>query len=274
MRRTLQAVGIGNAKPIPTSHARQLTNRRAQFLVASILVFILGSAASACAQFEDLYPGFFQLQKPSILDAVLYGGGFGSPKYGAIQEGFQLDQSVTPYFNLVGRVTGYQLWVGDHFENPLVPGEGHSHQLDFGRLQAGAEFALYPGTRFFLLGGDNVGASHAAVIEGDLSSWLFTHTRHPINFSFSASHDYQNHVTNAEIDTLVVAVSTANYLFTAGAGGAIYQGGQIEQVGGQGGVDLGVYFRRWSFGVEVQSGYGNADGYSQLSFIKQLDFAE
>jgi hypothetical protein len=269
-----QAVGIAEVKPIPASRARWLTNGGAQLLPAFVLVFVLGLAPSASAQFENLYPGFFQLQKPSILDAVLFGGGFGSPKYGTIQEGFQLDQSITPYFNLVGRVTGYQLWVGDHFENPLAPGEGHSHQLDFGRLQAGAEFALYPGTRFFLLGGGDVGASHAAVIEGDLSSWLFTHTRHPINFSFSASHDSENHVTNAEIDLQVVALSTANYLFTAGAGGAIYQGGQISQVGGQGGVDLGVYFRNWGFGVAVQSGYGDADGFSQLSFIKQFDFAE
>src|SRR5690348_11878501 len=165
-----------------------------------IVACIWGSTGIARAQFQNLYPGFFNLQKPEVLDAVLYGGGFGSPKYGAIQEGFQLEQSVTPYFGIVGRVTGYQLWVGDNFDDPLAPGKGHTGQLNFGRLQAGGEFALYPGTRLFVLGGGDVGASHAAVIEGDLSSWLLTHSRHPVNFSFSANHDYQNHVTSSEID--------------------------------------------------------------------------
>ncbi len=239
-----------------------------------ILACILGPTVSASAQFQNLYPGFFQLQKPEVLDAVLYGGGFGSPKYGAIQEGFQLEQSVTPYFGIVGRVTGYQLWIGSNFDNPLAPGRGHTGQLNFGRLEAGGEFALYPGTRLFVLGGGDVGDSHAAVIEGDISSWFLTHSHHPINFSFSANHDYQNHVTSSEIDLRVVALSTENYLFTAGAGGAIYQGGAINRVEGQGGGDLGVYFRRLGFGVDMQTGYGNAKEFGQLSFVKQFDFPE
>jgi hypothetical protein len=249
--------------------------RRVAWLVGLLSWFGLWIALpGAQAQVQNLYPNFFRLQQPEVLDLVLYGGGFGSPDYGTIQEGVQLAQSITPFFGIVGRVTGYQLWIGDNFDNPLAPNNGHSARLNFGRLLGGGEFALYPGTRLFVLGGGDVGNSHATVIEGDMSSWLLTHSRHPLNFSFSANHDYENHVTSAEIDFRLVAYSTEKYLFTAGGGGAIYQGGLISSAAGQGGPDLGVYFRRWGFGVDVQAGYGSADGYGQLSFIKQFDFPE
>ena len=241
-----------------------------------VLACTLGWTGSARAQLlQNLYPGFLEPAKPQVLDAILFGGGFGSQDYGAVQEGLQLQQTVTPYFGVVGRITGYQLWIGDHFNNPLAPATfTHQARLNFARLQAGGEFALYPGTTLYLLGGGDVGDSHAATIEGDFSSWLFTHTHHPLNFSFSASHDFENHVTSSEIDLRMVAFSTANYLGTFGGGGAIYQGGQITSAGGQGGPDLGIYFRKWGFGVDVQGGYGTAGGFGQLSFIKQFDFVE
>ena len=245
-------------------------------VIAGVLlaVCVVGPSGSAQAQWENLYPGFFQLAKPEVFDVFAFGGGYGNTKYGVIQEGIQAEQSITPYLGMVGRVTGYQLWVGDNFDNPLVPGTGHQGRLNLGRIEGGVEFAVYPGTRLFVLGGHDVGDSDATVIEGDVSSWWMTHSRHPINFSFSAVHDYQNHVTSAEIDSRVVLASTENYLFTTGVGGAIYQGGEIGQTQGQGGVDLGVYFRRWGFGVDMQSGYGSAQGFGQLSFIKQWDFPE
>ena len=240
-----------------------------------VLVCVLGCAGNARAQLENLYPGFFEPASPQVLDAVLFGGGFGSQDYGAVQEGFQLQQTITPYIGIVGRVTGYQLWIGDHFNNPLAPATAtHEARLNFGRLEGGLELALYPGTTLYLLGGGDVGDSHTGVIEGDYSSWLFTHTHHPINFSFSASHNYENHVTSSEIDLRMVALSTANYMVTAGGGGAIFQGGQITSAGGQGGPDLGVYFRNWAFGIDVQAGYGNSGGFGQISFIKQFDFVE
>ena len=255
--------------------ARRTQPRRIGWLAGVLWCASLWLAApGAQAQLQNLYPGFFRFQRPEVFDLILYGGGFGSPKYGTIQEGVQLEQTLTSYFGLVGRITGYQLWVGDNFDDPLAPRTGHQGRLNFARLQGGGEFALYPGTRLFVLGGGDVGDSHAAVIEGDLSSWLWSHSRHPLNFSFSANHNYQNHVTSAEIDLRMVALSTENYLFTAGGGGAIYQGGVIDNAAGQGGPDLGVYFRRWGFGVDVQAGYGNANGYGQLSFIKQFDFPE
>jgi hypothetical protein len=254
--------------------ARRSQSGQIAWFVGFALLACLWAPASVHAQLQNLYPGFFRLQRPEVFDLILYGGGFGSPKYGTIQEGLQLEQTVTPYFGIVGRVTGYQLWIGDHFDDPLAPSSPHSTRLNFARLEAGGEFALYPGTRLFLLGGGDVGDSDAGVIEGDLSSWLLTHSRHPLNFSFSANHDYQNHVSSAEIDLRMVALSTENYLLTAGGGGAIYQGGLITSAVGQGGPDLGIYFRRWGFGADVQAGYGNANGFGQLSFIKQLDFPE
>ena len=240
-----------------------------------VVVCTLGWMGNACAQLSDLYPGFFELANPQVLDAILFGGGIGSQDYGAAQEGFQLQQTITPYFSAVGRVTGYQMWVGDHFNNPLAPATfTHQARLNFARLQAGGELALYPGTTLTLLGGGDVGDSHAATIEGDFSSWLLVHTRHPLNFSFSANHNYQNHVTFAEIDLRMVTCSTSSYLFTAGGGGAIYQGGEITSAGGQGGPDLGVYFRKWGIRIDAQGGYGTAGGFGQLSFIKEFAFME
>jgi hypothetical protein len=241
-----------------------------------VLICALGWTGSARAQLlQNLYPGFLEPANPQVLDAVLFGGGFGSQDYGAVQEGLQLQQTVTPYFGVVGRITGYQLWVGGDFNNPLAPStNAHEPRLNFARLQGGAQFALYPGTTLTLLGGGDVGDSHAVTIEGDYSSWLFTHTHHPLNFSFSANHNYENHVTDAEIDLRMVAFSTANYLGTFGGGGAVYQGGQITSAGGQGGPDLGIYFRKWGLGIDVQGGYGTAGGFGQLSFIKQFDFVE
>jgi hypothetical protein len=244
-----------------------------QILVLACALCWTGSARAQ--MFQNLYPGFFEPASPQVLDAVLFGGGFGSQDYGAVQEGFQLQQTITPYVGLVGRFTGYQMWIGDHFNNPLAPATGiHRPRLNFGRLQGGLELALYPGTTLYLLGGGDVGDSHAAVVEGDFSSWLFTHTHHPLNFSYSASHNFENQVTSAEIDLRMVTFSTANYLGTVGAGGAIFQGGEIVEAGGQGGPDLGIYFRKWAFGVDLQAGYGNSGGFGQISFVKQFDFAE
>jgi hypothetical protein len=238
------------------------------------MLCIVGASGAAHAQLQDLYPNFFTIARPAVLDAFMFGGAFGSPKYGVVDEGFQAEQSVTPYIGIVSRLTGYQVWVGDHFDNPLVPATGHQSRLNFGRAQGGLDFEIYPGTHLFVLGGHDFGDSDATVIEGDLSSWWFTHTRHPLNLSFSADHNYQNHVTSAEIDPRIVATSTDSYLVTVGVGGAIYQGGTIGSAQGQGGLDLGIYFHRWAFGIDMQSGYGTADGYGELSFIKQWDFFE
>ncbi|HJU09994.1 MAG TPA: hypothetical protein VJ728_03910, partial [Candidatus Binataceae bacterium] len=123
----------------------RVNRRKSAGFIGLILLVCALPPLPAHAQLRNLYPGFFQLQNPEVLDVILYGGGYGSPKYGTIQEALQLEQTITPYFGIVGRVTGYQLWIGDDFANPLAPGKGHSGRLNFARLQAGGEFALYPG---------------------------------------------------------------------------------------------------------------------------------
>jgi hypothetical protein len=255
---------------------RVKTVKPIRILVPVLLFATLFGPLGAAAQtgLENLYPGFFEPANPQVLDAIFFAGGFGSSKYSSAQEGLQVEQSLTPYLGVLGRFTGYQLWISDNADNPLEPGTGHSAHLSFGRLQGGFEFAVYPGTRFFILGGRDVGDSDAPIVEGDLSSWLFAHSPHPANVSFSASHNYQNHVTSSEIDLRLALFSTEDYLVTAGAGGAIYGGGVISDVAGQGGPDLGVYFRQWGFGIDVQAGYGTAEGFGQLSLIKQFDFVE
>ena len=60
------------------------------------LGWVLFAAAPAKAQLQNLYPDFFDLQ-PNVLDVLTFGGGFGSEKYGSIQEGVQLDQRITRY---------------------------------------------------------------------------------------------------------------------------------------------------------------------------------
>jgi hypothetical protein len=72
----------------------------------------------------------------------------------------------------------------------------------------------------------------------------------------------------------VVAAATESYLLTAGGGGALYSGGAISGVNGQGGPDLGIYLRKWGLGFFAQAGYGNAGGFGQLTIVKQWNFAE
>src|SRR5271157_4516704 len=95
-------------------------------------------------------PDFFQFERPGHLEATMFGGGFGSDKYGTTQEGFQLEQSLTRYIGAFGRVSGYQLWIGNGFESPLNPTAGPHSRLNFGRLQGGIDFAPIQGTHLFI----------------------------------------------------------------------------------------------------------------------------
>ena len=235
----------------------------------------LAFAPDAHAQwFEDTYPGFFSLQTPGQLQATAFGGGFGSDKYGVAQQGGQLEQSITPYIGAFGRATGYQLWIGHGFDSPLAPGSGNHPRLNFGRFQGGVDFTLMPGTHLYVSGGKDVGDSHANVIEGDFSSWLMLHSKHPLNGSFSSIHDYENGVTSTEIDLQAILLSSEKYMVLGGAGGAVYNGGFLTDTQGQGGPDLGIYYRPWQMGVSAQAGYGSAHEYGQISMYKQLGWVE
>jgi len=86
-------------------------NRKSRVTIAIAFAFALAAFTTsppAHAQwFEDTYPGFFSIQTPGLLQATLFGGGFVSDKYGVLQEGVQVEQSVTPYIGFFGRATGY-----------------------------------------------------------------------------------------------------------------------------------------------------------------------
>jgi hypothetical protein len=242
-------------------------------VVAAAAMMLAFSASPAHAQ-PNPWPDFFQLEKPGHVEATLFGGGYVSDKYGTLQQGFQFEQSVTRYIGVFGRATGYQLWIGGGFTSPLNPNDGPHARLNFGRLQAGVDLAPFQGTHLFLSGGHDVGDSDAYVFEGDFSTWLFLHSFHPVNFSFSSAVGTQNEVSSSEVDVLAIAISRENYLLMLGGGGAIYGGGFVTGVQGQGGPDLAFYYRPWGVGFSAQAGYGNAHQYGQLSIYKQFGWTE
>lgn len=273
--------------------------RMAAVAAVALSLAMIGSQANA--QLDSLYPNFLSLESPGNLQATIFGGGYASDHYGTTQEGFQLEQSITPYIGLFGRATAYQLYVKGNQLSPFTPTSGHKPQYYFGRFQGGLDFTLFPGTDFFLSGGHDAGDSDSPLIEGDFSSWVMPHSRHPLNISFSSIHTFQNGVTSSEIDFQWILKSTANWIFLGGAGGAIYAGGsapapgalicknpgrfnqqcvigpagsQSNPINGEGGPDLGFYYRPWRIGMSAQFGYGAANNYGQLSVYKQLGWTE
>jgi hypothetical protein len=241
--------------------------------VVAALAF-LASPSHAENFFDNYYPGYFTIQNPGQLNLTMYGGGFISDQYGATDQGVQAEQSITRYVGVFARATGYQLFMGSNFGNPLNSSGGHSSRLNFGRLQGGVDLMLFPGTHLYLSGGHDVADSDASVIEGDFSSWLLLHSFHPINWSWSAIHNFQNGVTSSSMDVQAIVASTEKYMILAGAGGAYYTGGFLGSVAGQGGPDAGFYYRPWAMGVSVQTGYGTARQYGQITFYKQLSINE
>ena len=71
-----------------------------------------------------------------------------------------------------------------------------------------------------------------------------------------------------------ILISTEKYMILGGVGGAMYVGGFLNDAQGQGGPDLGFYYRPWQLGVSAQAGYGNAHQYGQISMYKQLSWFE
>ena len=241
----------------------------------AVVLSALTIAPAAHAQwFDETYPGFYSLQTPGLLQATAFAGGYVSDKYAVVQEGTQVEQSVTPYIGVFGRATGYQLWIGGGFESPLAPGSGSFPRLNFGRFQGGLDFTLFPGTHLYVSGGHDVADSDAPLVEGDFSSWICLHSQHPLNASFSSMHDFQNGVTSTEFDLQAILLSTEKYMILGGAGGAMYNGGYLTDAQGQGGPDVGFYYRPWQLGVSAQAGYGNAHQYVQISMYKQLSWFE
>jgi hypothetical protein len=222
------------------------------------------------------YSDFFQIRDPGQFSITGFGGGFRADRYATTQQGFQFEQSVTNYIGVVGRITGYQLYIGQGFADPLAPtpDKSSSARLNFVRLQGGIDFSPYPLTRIYVFGGKDLGDSDAATVEGNVSSWVNSYSKHPVNLAASSNYNYQNKVINNEIDLRVVAWSGEQYMLLAGGGGAIYNGGFIKGLQGQGGVDLGGYLQRLQTGIDLQGGYGNAGWYGEVNLYVTFSFQD
>ena len=233
-----------------------------------------GVAAGAPAPVQSPYADFFKLARPSEFSLTVFTGGFRSDKYATTDEGFQFEQRITNYIGAVGRVTGYQLFIGEGFDDPLDPGNGHRARYNFIRMEGGLDFEIYPLTHFFFFGGTDLGDSSAGIIEGDFSSWMRVYSKHPVNAAFSTSYDSQNHVTNSEIDLRVVGYSTESYLLLVGGSGSVYGGGFVSGLEGQGGPGFGGYYTPWQTGIDLQAGYGSSGVFGQINLYKSLSWRD
>lgn len=213
------------------------------------------------------YSDFFEIAEPGQFSVTGFGGAFRADRYATTQQGVQFEQGITNYIGIVGRVTGYQLYIGQGFEDPLEPNnlQHSSARLNFVRLQGGIDFSPYPLTRIYVLGGKDAGDSDAASVEGDVSSWVKSYSKHPLNIAASSNYNYQNKVINNEVDLRLVALATENYMFFVGGGGAMYNGGFVKGLQGQGGIDLGAYLQRFQIGIDLQGGYGSPGWYGEVN---------
>jgi hypothetical protein len=235
------------------------------------VIFALAAVGSSAPAYAD--SGFFHLLSPEQLSLALFVSGYGSDKYGTTHEGFELEQSVTNQVSLVARATAYHIYQGTGFDSPLLPAS-RSSTRNFGRFQGGIDVAPLPGASLVLLGGEDIGDSHAPVVEGNFSSWALSHSLHPINFSFSASHYYENEVTSSRIDLRAIVLSTAEVMLLGGVGGAIWGGGSVGNAKGQGGPDIGIFVRRWHVSIDLQAGYGSSHTYGLVNFSRQFHWDE
>ena len=202
------------------------------------------------------------------LDVTLFSGGLASQDYYLTDEGIQLEQSVTEGLGIVGRATGYQLWIEKNSTSPLEPSSTAANRLNFGRFQLGFDVIPLPGFNFVFLGGHDVGDSDAWTIESDISMWFMLNSAHPFNIFIAPIHNFQNDVTSSEIDFRMVAMQTPDWILMLGAGGSVYGGGFIDGIEGQGGPIVGVYNRIYQIGADLQFGYGSPGVYGELTLYK------
>ncbi len=202
------------------------------------------------------------------LDVTLFGGGLASQDYYLTDEGIQLEQSITEGLGIVGRATGYQLWIEKNSTSPLEPSNNTANRLNFGRFQAGFDLSPLPGFNFVFLGGHDVGDSDAWTIESDISMWFLLNSAHPVNVFIAPVHNFQNDVTSSEIDFRVVAMQTPDWILMLGAGGQVFGGGFINGIDGEGGPIVGVYNRVYQLGADLQFGYGSPGVYGELNLYK------
>jgi hypothetical protein len=240
---------------------------RNRLVIASALAATIASNAYAYP-----YSDFLQPANPMHLDLTLFASGIGTDnKYGGSHEGFQFEQTVNGYVGLVGRVAAYQVWQGDSYETPVNDVTG---PRNFGVFEGGADFQPLQGTSLIVLGGVDAGDSHAPRIEGDFSTWLWLHSRHPINFSFNGHHYYNNGLSGGTFDLRTVLFSARELTWLAGTGGAVWGGGPEPHMVAQFGADLGLFFRRWRSALDVQVGYGHLHTYGIVGFSRHFGWDE
>jgi hypothetical protein len=206
---------------------------------------------------------FFTLRQPGHLGLTVFASGFGSDTYATTGAGFQLEQSVTRYVGLVGRVSAFQVYQGKGYNSPFVTESTGVRTYE--RFEGGIDLTPGSGLSLVVLGGRDVGNSNAPVIEGDFSSWLFPYSPYPVNLSFSSTHFFENAVTSNQIDVRTVAYGTARWLLLLGGGGAVWGGGTVGKPNGQGGPDVGLFLRELHTSIDLQSGYGSSHLYGLVS---------
>jgi hypothetical protein len=241
---------------------------RAAVLIA-VLMLTLAAMANAAAPYSDFFSG----ANPQHLSVTVFASGIAAEdKYTATHEGFELEQTLTPYVSLVGRVSGYQIYQGNGWDWPLA---GHgSRPRNFGVLLGGLDLLPFQGTSLKILGGGDVGDSDRARIEGDYSSWLWLHSRHPINLALTGEHFYNNGLSSGALDLRTVVASSREMAWLLGAGGQLWGGGPETHLMKEFGPDLGVVLRQWKISFDVQAGYGNLGGYGTLSISRHFGWDE
>jgi hypothetical protein len=252
----------------PLKLSRTNLRRWGRAIAAAALALLAFHPQSRAADFSD----FFELRKPGHLSLTVFASGFGSETYGTTHAGFQLEQSLTRYVSLVGRATAYQIYQGEGYNSPFVTEATGTRTFE--RLQGGVDLHPLEGVSLTVLGGQDVGNNNAPVIEGDFSGWLFLHSHHPIDLSFSSTHFYSNETTSSLIDARSIVYSTGKWILLAGGGGAIWGGGSEGKPNGQGGPDLGVFLRELHTSIDLQSGYGSSHLYGLLSVATTFGWDE
>jgi len=231
--------------------------------VVAILSALIATRSTTARAFP--YSDFFTPANPQHLSLTLFASGIGNEsRYAATHEGFQLEQTLNPYIGVVGRVSGYQIYQGAGWDNPLTVHPG-TRPRNFGVFMGGIDLLPFQGTSLTILGGRDVGDSNGARIEGDFSSWILLHSRHPINLSFIGDHFYNNGQSSGMIDVRVVMSSWRKLTWLLGAGGQLWGGGPEPHLMKEFGPDLGLFFRPWQVSLDLQAGYGNNHGYGTIS---------
>jgi hypothetical protein len=244
-------------------------HRKTVVAMLSVLIATRAITARAFPCSDFLTPA-----NPQHLSLTLFASAIGNEsRYAATHEGFQLEQTLNPYIGVVGRVSGYQVYQGAGWDNPLTV-HPKTRPRNFGVFMGGIDLLPFQGTSLTILGGQDVGDSSGARIEGDFSSWILLHSRHPINVSFIGDHFYNNGQTSGMIDVRVVMSSWRKVTWLLGAGGQLWGGGPEPHVMKEFGPDLGLFFRQWQTSLDLQAGYGNNHGYGTIAVTRHFGWDE